>query len=105
VKVTTRKRYPFRSFYEGKKRVAFYVINVVGEEPTISIYSDYIKESFDSLALKKSDIENDEFRAWEYLAKHLPKRLAEAIMKMAKKDLKCKKGFSLKSYISWKKQR
>ncbi|MEM3427967.1 MAG: hypothetical protein QW212_06795 [Nitrososphaerales archaeon] len=105
MKITTRKSYPFRSFYKGKERIAFYVINSLGEEPQVVIYSDLIKKvspEIDSLGVRKSELENDTFRAQEFLEKYLPKELAEAIFKYAKKDLGCKGGFSLKAYISWK---
>jgi hypothetical protein len=101
--VTTRKTYPFRSFYRGKKRLAFYVINVVGEEPAISVYSDFIKD-VDAISFKKSDLEEDEFRVYDFLRKHLPEELADAVLKCVKKDFGCKKGFSLKSYIAWKRR-
>lgn len=99
--ITTRKMYPFRSFYRGKERVAFYIINALGEEPSIAVYSDHVKGA-DSLGLRKSDLERDAFRAQEFLEKYFPKELAEAIFKYARKDLGCKAGFSLKSFISWK---
>jgi len=102
LKVTTRKSYPFRSFYNSKKeRLAFYVIEVVGEEPQVLIYSGFLK-GVDSIGLKKSHLEEDQFRALELLESHLPKDLAEAIFKYARKDLGCRKGFSLKSFIKWK---
>jgi len=105
--ITTKKSYPFRSFYKGKERIAFYVISVLGEEPQITIYSDLIKKAnpeVDSLGVRKSEFENDVFRVQEFLEKHFPKELAEAIFKYARKDLGCKGGFSLKAYISWRKQ-
>ncbi|MEM3727987.1 MAG: hypothetical protein QXF75_02135 [Candidatus Bathyarchaeia archaeon] len=105
MKITTKKAYPFRSFYEGKKRLAFYVISVLGKESQITIYSDLIKKAnpeIDSLGVRKSEFENDTFRVQEFLEKYLPKELAEAIFKYARKDLGCKGGFSLKAYIGWK---
>ena len=105
MKITTRKAYPFRSFYKGKERVAFYVIGVLGEEPEITIYSDYVKKAdpeADSLGVRKSEFENDMFRVQDFLEKYLPKELAEAIFKYARKDLGCKRDFSLKAYITWK---
>ncbi|MEM3753334.1 MAG: hypothetical protein QW778_01915 [Candidatus Micrarchaeaceae archaeon] len=105
MKITTKKAYPFRSFYEGKKRLAFYVINILGEEPQVVIYSEMIKKDspeVDSLGVRKSEFENDTFRVQEFLERYFPKELAEAIFKYAKKDLGCKRGFSLKAYISWK---
>ncbi|MGB9671576.1 MAG: hypothetical protein ACPLZY_00340 [Candidatus Norongarragalinales archaeon] len=105
MKITTKKAYPFRSFYKGKERIAFYVINILGEEPQVVIYSDLIKKAnpeIDSLGVRKSEFENDEFRVREFLEKYLPKNLAEAVFKYARKDLGCKGGFSLKAYISWK---
>ena len=102
MKVTTRKSYPFRSFYNSKKeRLAFYVIEVVGEEPQVLIYSGFLK-GVDSIGLKKSHLEEDQFRAMELLEKHMPKDLADAIIKYARKDLGCRRGFSLKSFIKWK---
>jgi len=103
--ITTKKSYPFRSFYKGKERIAFYAISVLGEESHITIYSDRIRKTdaeADSLGISKSQLETDEFRVREFLEKYLPKALAEAIFKYAKKDLGCKAGFSLKSFISWK---
>ncbi|MEM2338489.1 MAG: hypothetical protein QXP06_07855 [Candidatus Bathyarchaeia archaeon] len=105
MKITTRKSYPFRSFYKGKERIAFYVINILGEEPQVVIYSYLIKKvnpEIDSLGIRKSEFENDMFRVQEFLEKYIPKELAEAIFKYARKDLGCKGGFSLKAYISWK---
>ncbi len=105
MKVTTRKSYPFRSFYKGKERLAFYVINILGEEPQVVIYSDLIKKvnlDIDSLGIRKSEFENDTFRVQEFLEKYFPKEIAEAIFKYARKDLGCKGDFSLKAYISWK---
>lgn len=105
MKITTKKAYPFRSFYRGKERIALYVINMLGEEPQVTIYSDLIKKAdseADSLGVRKSEFENDAFRVQEFLEKYLPKELAEAISKYAKKDLGCKGEFSLKAYISWK---
>ncbi|MEM3361538.1 MAG: hypothetical protein QXV85_10090, partial [Candidatus Bathyarchaeia archaeon] len=95
----------FRSFYEGKKRLAFYVINILGIEPQVVIYSEMIKKvspEVDSLGVRKSEFENDTFRVQEFLERYFPKELAEAIFKYARKDLGCKGGFSLKAYISWK---
>jgi len=106
--IKTRKTYPFRSFYKGKERIAFYVINVLGVEPEIVIYSDYVKKvspETDSLGVRKSELENDSFRVQEFLERFLPKELAEAIFKYAMKDLGCKGGFSLKSYINWRQSR
>jgi hypothetical protein len=107
LKITVRKTYPFRSFYKGKERIAFYVVSVLGEEPYISIYSDLIRKGseIDSLGIRKSEVESDEFRVREFLEKYLPKELAEAIFKYARKDLGCKAGFSLKAYINWKEKR
>jgi hypothetical protein len=105
LKVTARKTYPFRSFYKGRERIAFYVISVLGDESHITIYSDLIRKgdsSIDSLGISKSEVESDEFRVRELLQKYLPKELAEAIFKYARKDLGCKVGFSLKAYINWK---
>jgi hypothetical protein len=105
LKITTRKAYPFRSFYKGKERLAFYVISVLGDEPQVTIYSDLIKKAnpeVDSLGVRKSEFENDMFRVQSFLEKHFPKELAEVIFKYARKDLGCKSGFSLKAYISWK---
>lgn len=95
MKITTRKAYPFRSFYRGRERVAFYVIEVFGEEPQIAIYSDHVKKAgseVGSLGVRKSELENDMFRVKEFLEKHLPKNLAEAVFKYARKDLGCKGG-------------
>jgi hypothetical protein len=101
--VTTRKTYPFRSFYRGKQRVAFYVISVVGEESAVTVYSDDIK-GYNPLGFKKSQIEEDQLRVHDYLRKYLPEDLADAVLKFARKDLGCKASrFSLKSYIHWKK--
>ena len=105
MKITTRKAYPFRSFYRDKERLAFYVINILGEEPQVTIYSDLIKKAnpeVESLGVRKSEFENDMFRVQEFLEKYLPQELAEAIFKYARKDLGCKGAFSLKAYISWK---
>lgn len=105
MKITTKKAYPFRSFYKGKERLAFYVINMLGDEPQVVIYSELIKNAdpeADSLGVRKSEFENDAFRVQEFLEKYLSKELAEAIFKYARKDLGCKGGFSLKAYISWK---
>ncbi|MBS7635756.1 hypothetical protein KEJ37_00180 [Candidatus Bathyarchaeota archaeon] len=105
MKIITRKAYPFRSFYEGKERLAFYVINILGEEPQVTIYSDMIKKvnpEIDSLGVRKSEFENDTLRVQEFLEKYFPEELAEAIFKYARKDLGCKDDFSLKAYISWK---
>ncbi len=76
MKITTRKAYPFRSFYEGKERLAFYLINILGEEPQVVIYSDLIKKvnpEIDSLGVRKSEFENDMFRVQEFLERHFPK--------------------------------
>jgi len=105
LKITTRKAYPFRSFYMGKERLAFYVISVLGDEPQVTIYSDLIKKAnpeVDSLGVRKSEFENDMFRVQSFLEKHFPKELAEALFKYARKDLGCKSSFSLKAYINWK---
>lgn len=105
MKVTTRKTYPFRSFYKGKKRIAFYVISVVGEESAISVYSDHVKDS-NSLGFSKSQLEKDQFRVNDFLRKNLPEDLADAILKFARKDLGCEPSrFSLESYIKWKQSR
>jgi hypothetical protein len=107
LKITARKTYPFRSFYKGKERIAFYVVSVLGDESHITIYSDLIRKGseIDSLGISKSEVESDEFRVREFLEKYLPKELAEAIFKYARKDLGCKAGFSLKAYINWKEKR
>ena len=103
MKVRTRKSYPYRTFYNGKgERLAFYVIEVIGEEPRVLIYSGYFRKyGFDCLELKKSQLEDDQYRSMEFLEKYLPKDLAEAVFKYARKDLKCTKQFSLQSYIKW----
>jgi hypothetical protein len=107
LKVTARKTYPFRSFYKGRERIAFYVISVLGDESHITIYSDLIRKGsdIDSLGISKSEVESDEFRVREFLEEYLPKELAEAIFKYARKDLGCKGGFSLKAYINWREKR
>jgi len=101
LKVKTRRTYPFRAFYNNRKRrVAFYIIEPIGEEPSIIIYSDYLRDK--SLSLKKSQLENDAFNSRRLLERHFPQELADAIFKFARKDLGCKAGFSLESYVKWR---
>ncbi|MGQ9691620.1 MAG: hypothetical protein ACUVQY_10280 [Thermoproteota archaeon] len=101
MKITTRKAYPFRSFYKGKERIAFYVVEVLGEEPSISVYSDYIK-GCDAVGFSRNQLEKNRFRVHDLLRKYLAEELADTIIKYAMKDLGIKTKFSLESYIKWK---
>lgn len=98
----SRKKYPVRNFYdEGGNLVAWYEINPIGDEPSIIIHSEkYLK--IKSLNMPKKFLETPTF-ANVFLAKFMPRRLAETIVKYAIKDLKVKtKNFSLRAYAEWR---
>ncbi|MEM2569263.1 MAG: hypothetical protein QXT67_04915 [Candidatus Bathyarchaeia archaeon] len=99
-KFRSKKHYPIRNFFnsEGNK-VAYYIINPIGDESSVIIHSDYLKKPF---IIPKSYLEDPTF-AVIFLSEFMPRKLARAIIKHAVRDLKVEtKSFSLKSYIKWK---
>jgi hypothetical protein len=99
LKVITRRSYPYRSFYIGDKRIAFYALNPIGEEPSVIIY----RNDKPILYLKRSEVCDNQYTIERSISKYFKKEVVDAMMKYLIKDLGCIGSFSPMSYINWRK--
>jgi hypothetical protein len=99
VRVITKRSYPYRSFYVGDRRIAFYALNPIGEEPSVIIY----RNDKPVLYLKKSEVCDNQYTIEQSIGKYFKKEVADMIVKYLIKDLGCVSGFSPMSYINWRK--